>query len=106
MEDLRSVLSRDKVVHQLMWASLCLGASGSSHVSGEAGHKADLTCVTCMCLWGWERASADKAETLKTSSLGHFSSWPILRGVNTKVVSAKPRRQEELNRGSAWDCGF
>lgn len=105
MEDLRSILSRDKVVHQhLMWASLCLGASDSNHVSGEAGHKAGLTCVTCMCLWGWEGAKRknkcrNKAGTLKTSSLGHFSSWPILRGVNTKAVSAKPL---EAGRTASW----
>lgn len=64
-----SILSRDKVVHQqLVWASRSLGARGSIHTSGEAGHKAGLTCATCMCLGVRKVRERKKEQTQKKQS--------------------------------------
>lgn len=100
MEDLRSVLSRDKVVHQLMWASLCLGASGSSHVSGEAGHKAGLTCVTCMCLWGWEGGQGKEQGQTKQELWRHL--WVTSHHGPFSEESTPKWSQQNPGGGKNW----
>lgn len=105
MEDLRSISSRDKVVHQLMWASLCLGASGSNHASGEAGHKAGLTCVTCMCLWGWEGAKGKSKCRQSRNSEDIFSGSLLImahsqRSQHQSGLSKTP----EAGRIASWKC--
>lgn len=101
MEDLRSILSRDKMVHQhLMWASLCLGASGSNHVSGEAGHKAGLTCVTCMCLWGWEGAKG-KSKCRQSRNSEDIFSGSLL--IMAHGLESTPKWSQQ-NPGGGKNC--
>lgn len=92
-----SILSRDKVVHQqLVWASRSLGARGSIHTSGEAGHKAGLTCATCMCLGVRKVRERKKEQTQKKQSRTAEDVFSVSLLIEACSLRSQHHEQEEL----------